>query len=237
MRHTFKSLLAIIVLLFAGSDVFAAGSPSNTALGIGNPLPNITTGQNNTVVGNVSSALTTGSNNVLIGATAACDVASATTSDSLAICGASSTPVLAARSTSTALPSMAAGGNPLVMSTLQNISLASVNTSGGYTFLPGVSGRTVTPTGLIVTASGTAAAATSVFFQCTSGALLASFPIAALVTKVPVTPFSSTGTNAPLAGVAFASSCASGDGVLVSVAGSALTTTTNLYVNMPFIVQ
>lgn len=242
MRNHLKKLLAVAVLMFAASAAYA-GQSSNVGLGLGNLFPAITTGINNIVVGQVSSALTTGSNNVLLGTTAGCDVSAATTSNSLVVCN-SGTNMLSAQSTNTTLPSLAASGNPLQMGTVQNITLASVNTSGGYTFLPGVPGRTITPTGLTVMASGTAAGATAVFFQCTSGNILGSFPIAALVTQTPVTPFSSTGTGAPSASctpaskcLAFAQGCAAGDGVLVSVNGSALTTTTNLFVNMPFIVQ
>lgn len=129
-------------------------------------------------------------------------------------------------------------GNPLLLSTVQNITLASVNTSGGYTFLKGATGRTIWPNDLTVMASGTAAGATAVFIQCTSGTLLASFPVAALVTNKPVSPFGSTEAGSgPVAGVAWAQGCPANDGILVSVQGSALTTTNNFYINMPYTIQ
>lgn len=128
-------------------------------------------------------------------------------------------------------------GNPLQLMTVQNITAASVNTANGYTFVKGVNGRTIWPGSPTVMVSGTAAGATTVYLACSGGNLLASFPIAALTTNKPTNAFASTGTNSPIGGVALGQGCAVSDGVLVSVVGSALTTTTNFYVNLPYTVQ
>jgi hypothetical protein len=134
-------------------------------------------------------------------------------------------------------------GNPLQYVLVQNLPTASVNTTGGFNILASQSGRQIFPTGLTVTASGTASGATAVYVQCGSGNILGSWPIAALITQQPITPFTSNGSSAyngcsvGKGCVAFASGCAVGDGVLVSVLGSNLATTNNLYINLPYTIQ
>ena len=105
----------------------------------------------------------------------------------------------------------------------------------GYQFLSGVASRTIYPGQFSVMVSGTAAGATSLLINCyPSLKKLATFPIANLVTSVPVTPSSSTAITA---GAVLAQGCASGDGIAASVVGSALTTTTDIFINMPYTIQ
>lgn len=125
-------------------------------------------------------------------------------------------------------------GNPLLLQTVVNVPVASVNAVGGYTFISGVTGRKVYPGIPTVMVSGTAASATRLLIECTGGNVLASIPIAYLVTNVPVTPFSSTINTA---GVGITQGCATGDGVFVSNVGSSMTTTTNVYINLPYTIQ
>jgi len=128
--------------------------------------------------------------------------------------------------------------NPLMQIVEKDIPIASVNAANGYTFLSGVSGRTIYPVGagMTVMASGTAAGATSVKILCaTSGRLLATFNIAALVTLVPAAPFVSSANTTP--GPALTQGCTSGEGIAASNVGSTLTATTDLFVNMPYVVQ
>jgi len=128
-------------------------------------------------------------------------------------------------------------GNPLVQSNFTDILTASVNAHNGYMFLSGVTGRTIYPTGLTLMVKGTASAATSEKVLCVpSGNLLATFPIATLVDSKAVTPFSSV-TGSPVPGPAMAYGCQSGDGIAISNVGTNLATTTDIYVNMPYVVQ
>ena len=123
--------------------------------------------------------------------------------------------------------------NPLTLANVQTVTLASANTAGGFTFLTGLTGRTIYPVGLTVTAlGGTAAAATGIVFECSSGNILMSATPGNFVSAVPMT-FSSTAANA---GLGF-TGCASGDSVLVSHNGSSITGPTGFVINMPYTVQ
>lgn len=128
--------------------------------------------------------------------------------------------------------------NPLVEGTFENFAVASVNAAGGATVLSGVTGRTLYPSGTlsVEVTGGNASAATSVKIVCLpSGTLVATFPIAGLISAVPVSPFSSTGAIA--AGPAITQGCSSGDSIAASTVGTALATSTNFLINMPYVVQ
>ena len=130
--------------------------------------------------------------------------------------------------------SQAPSGNPLMQQSYKDIPTASVIATGGYNLLSGVSGRTIYPgAGMTVMTSGTGATGTRLIVECTSGNILMSAPIAAMVSGIPFAPFSSTLTYA---GTAFSRGCAVSDGILVSMVGG-LTTTTDIYVNMPYAMQ
>jgi len=128
--------------------------------------------------------------------------------------------------------------NPLMLSNYTDIPVASVNNvpTAGYQFVSGITGRTIYPMGLTVMVSGTASAATSVKILCGSGKLLATFPIASLITSVPISPYSS-GPGAVVAGSALGNGCPSGDGVYASNVGTNLATTTDFYVNLLYTLQ
>lgn len=128
-------------------------------------------------------------------------------------------------------------GNPLMQMTVQQIPVASVNASGGYALISGVTGRRVYPAGLTVMASGTAASATRLMVVCSGGNVIASIPIAHLVDRIAVTPFASVLGTYTLTSTGFARGCASGESVLVSNVGSNMTTTTDIFVNMPYSMQ
>lgn len=125
-------------------------------------------------------------------------------------------------------------GNPLMLYAFKDIPTASVIATGGYSLVSGVSGRTIYPApGMTVMTSGTGATGTRIIVECASGNILLSAPIAAMVSGIPFAPFSSTLTYA---GTAFNRGCAVSDAVLVSMVGG-LTTTTDVYVNMPYTLQ
>ena len=125
-------------------------------------------------------------------------------------------------------------GNPLLENAWDNLALASVNIS--TPLLSGIGGRTVYPNDVTIMAlGGNAGGGTSVKIVCYPSALVvATFPIAALISGIPVTPYSSTG--ATVAGTPLASGCLAGDGVYASGVGT-LTTATGFVINMPFTVQ
>jgi hypothetical protein len=126
-------------------------------------------------------------------------------------------------------------GNPLEQVTVQNITLASVN--AGTPILASVSGRTIYVRDLTIMASGTAAGGTSVIINCGLagvGGTVATFPIAALVSLTPVSPFFNSG--AITKGSALAQGCGSGNALMISAVGT-LTTSSNFFLVVPYIVQ
>ncbi len=134
--------------------------------------------------------------------------------------------------TSTTAFSASLQGNPLDLRHYDDATLAQINSV--KTILTGATNRIVYPGNLMVMASGSAAGATSISLKCSvSGTVIATWPIALLTNGTVVTAFTSGAT----AGSALTKGCSSGDGVITSVAGSALTTTTDLYINLPYTVQ
>lgn len=251
----YQRILGFIAALLTCAPAFASPA-QNVQLGSGNELPALTTGINNLAIGNVSSQLTTGSNNILIGTNSLADVTAASTSNSLFL-GGGSTAILSASNISTtpvvSIPgifqpgivatqgqafSTALSGNPLLLDTVQNVPIASINAAGfGFSFLSGVTGRTIFPHNIILTAlGGTCATATNVKVQCTSGNNVGTFPVAALVSAVGTQAFQSSGTTLNTVGAGYAG-CASGDGVFISTTGSALATCASILVNMSYTVQ
>lgn len=126
-------------------------------------------------------------------------------------------------------------GNPLMQDTVQNIPVASVNQAGGQVLIQSVSGRTIYPSaGLTLLVSGTAATATSEKIVCLpSGRLVATFNIAQLVNSIPVGPMSAS----VVAGPALNEGCQINDDLVLSNVGSNLATTTNLFPNIPYVMQ
>lgn len=125
-------------------------------------------------------------------------------------------------------------GNPLLLDTWQFIPVASINQTGGYNFLSGVTGRTIYPNSLLLMASGTGATSTGIKVQCTGGNVLASIAVGNLVNNVNLFPLASSSLNP---GVAYAQGCASGDSVFISNIGSNLATTNGIWINMPYTIQ
>jgi hypothetical protein len=124
-----------------------------------------------------------------------------------------------------------------------DVTLAAVNTPVVGNVLTGINGHTIYPLagGLTLMASGTAAGATSIGLYCSGtggpafGNMIALFPVAALVDKVTVTPFMVA--SAVSYGSAITRGCPSGQGIIASTNGSALTTTTDLFLQLPVFIQ
>jgi len=129
--------------------------------------------------------------------------------------------------------------NPLMLMTAQNVPTASINASGGYAFLSGVTGRTIYPGIPVLTAlGGNAGGATRIIVECSPGGnVLASVLIAYLTSANPVIQFASTNPGNQAGVLQGYDGCASGDSVIISASGAALTTATSIFVNMPFTVQ
>lgn len=133
---------------------------------------------------------------------------------------------------STAFP-----GNPLAQLSFQTIPVASVNSGAGQLLLSGQTGRTIFVNGITALVSGSASGATAVTFLCQpSGRTIATFPIAQLVTSVPVSLYSSAGAST-IAGAAAGTGCAASDSVYISHTGSNLATTTQVYPTLLYTVQ
>jgi len=128
-------------------------------------------------------------------------------------------------------------GNPLSFLNFQTIPVASVNSGAGQLLLSGVVNRTIFVNGVTALVSGTASGATAVTFLCQpSGRTIGTFPVAQLVTSVPVSLYSSAGANT-IAGAAAGTGCASGDSVYISHTGSNLATTTQVYPTLLYTIQ
>jgi hypothetical protein len=104
--------------------------------------------------------------------------------------------------------------------------------------LASTTGRTIYPSSAlsVEVLGGNATAATSVKIVCQpSGTLVATFPVAALASAVPVSVF--TSGFSIVAGPAITQGCALGDGIAASTVGTALATSTSFLINMPYTVQ
>lgn len=128
--------------------------------------------------------------------------------------------------------------NPLTMLSYTDVPtdvlVSGLTSSVATTLIASSAGRQIIPTGaLTIMASGTAGTATGVALECSDGTLLASWPIAALVNNAPVGVYVSA--TAPGLGTALTKGCAAGTALLISNVGTNLTTTTHLYVNLPYI--
>lgn len=123
--------------------------------------------------------------------------------------------------------------NPIVQSTFQSFTTASAN--AGINILNSTAGRKIFPgPGLAIMVSGTAAGATSVILQCQpSHRAFVTWPIAQLVTNVPVGIYASSAT---VLGSALVNGCDAADSIFLSVNGT-LSTTSQLFVNLPYTVQ
>lgn len=136
--------------------------------------------------------------------------------------------------------------NPLVQVAVIDVKTASVNTPVVGNLIASASGRTIYPIlgGISITATGTAAGATNVQIACAGGTghaaplfgnAVATFPVAALVSNVPA--MATFLASAITYGSASTEGCTIGDGLTISTGGSALTTTTDLFVTIPYVVQ
>lgn len=133
-----------------------------------------------------------------------------------------------------------ASSTSLTSNPLEHLSAGGVTTAqanSAVTILAGNSNYKIYPSGgFTLMASGTASGATSVSVKCSSGNIIATFPIAMLVTGIPVNAFVSAGSTHATLASALTEGCPKGDGIMISSAGT-LATTTNLYYTLPFIVQ
>lgn len=133
--------------------------------------------------------------------------------------------------------------NPLLQATTQTIPVASINAAGGFAFLTSAVGRTITPYGLTVMASGgNSTSNTAIDILCSSsGKVLASIPISGLINNIPFSPFASAGTGIATTNPVYASQgligCLASDALIISNVGSSITGASSIIVNMPFTVN
>ena len=124
--------------------------------------------------------------------------------------------------------------NPLTQTIF--FSATATQANAGVNILSSASGRTIIPTsGLTIMVSGTAATATSVVLECQpSHRVFVTWPIANLVDRIPVGIYASSTT---VLGSALTNGCNASDSVQLSVNANNLATTTQLFINMPYVVQ
>ncbi len=132
--------------------------------------------------------------------------------------------------------------NPLVQTTEVDLPVAAVSSSvgtGGGVIIASAAGRKIYPLGFSIMVSGTAAGATSIQIGCSDlTTKIATVPIANLVSLVPVgTYMASASTSQIVYGAALVTGCPSGAGVVASAVGNALTTTTDVFISMPYTIQ
>ncbi len=100
-------------------------------------------------------------------------------------------------------------------------------------------GRIIYPGGgLTIMASGTAATATALALECSDGTLIASWPIADLVSLKPIGIGLYNSTNGTITtGAGLGRGCPASTAVVLSNVGTNITTTTNVFTNIPYTVQ
>ena len=125
-------------------------------------------------------------------------------------------------------------GNPLSQVTEQDLPIASVNAS--VVILSGIANKKIYPGGGIdvMAGGGNAAGGTSIVIACSGGNKLATWPIATLVSGIPVNAFVST--NLMVTASAMTTGCPAGQSVMASAVGT-ITTATDFFVNMPYTIQ
>lgn len=132
-------------------------------------------------------------------------------------------------------------GNPLVMDTYQDVAVSSgVNSTTMATIIASQAGRKIWPVGggVSIMVSGTAATATAFALECSGGLLLAQWPIADLVTNLPIGTGLYLSTQGTITtGQAMTQGCPASQALMLSNVGALVTTTTHVYVNVPYTVQ
>lgn len=128
-------------------------------------------------------------------------------------------------------------GNPLMQMGHSDVLVStSLNSAAMATIIASETGRTIWPADAItIMASGTAATATGLALECSDGTFIASWPIAALTSNVPVGLYVSSTVNT--LGKPLSSGCAASTALMLSNVGSTITTTTHVYVNTAYTVQ
>lgn len=124
--------------------------------------------------------------------------------------------------------------NPITQTVF--FSATATQANAGINILSSASGRTIVPTGAVtIMVSGTAATATSVVLECQpSHRIFVTWPIANLVDRIPVGIYASSTT---VLGSALNNGCNASDSIQLSVNANNLATTTQLFINLPYVVQ
>ncbi len=224
---TGKTLTFNNTLTFSGTDGTTFTFPSATDTVAGLAATNAFTGTNS-----FSSSLTITTAGTLTGTgTVTLASAGAITENAALTFGASSTIADGAIPFSNSLT-----GNPLTQTTFRSFTAASV--SAGINILNSATTRTIFPGNGTVMVSGSSTGATSLVIECSpSGNVITTIPVSALIDGRPI-PFTYTSSATAAAATpakALVAGCSSADAVMISAPG--LATTTQVFVNMPYIPQ
>lgn len=129
------------------------------------------------------------------------------------------------------------GGNPVTQQRFISFTAASVSAGTTNVFTSAASRRIFPGNGTIMV-SGTASGATNVVVECSpSGNVITTIPIAALVDGRPITFDYSSSASAASAtpSKAMVAGCSAADNIIIS--GPSLATTTQVFLNLPYVVQ
>ncbi len=132
-------------------------------------------------------------------------------------------------------------GNPLLLDNVTNtlVSTVGLQSATVTVIIASSAGRIIYPGGgLTIMASGTAATATALALECSDGTLIASWPIADLVSLKPIGIGLYNSTNGTITtGAGLGRGCPASTAVVLSNVGTNITTTTNVFTNIPYTVQ
>jgi len=142
--------------------------------------------------------------------------------------------------TSSVTMSTSLTGNPLMQFTRKDLTVSTdIASTALTTILASVAGKTIYPDlgGISIMVSGSAASATSLALECGDGTLIASWPIADLTDLKPIGVGLYLSTQSTITTGAGGMGCAASSGIYLSNVGTKITTTTHVYVSVPYIVQ
>lgn len=134
--------------------------------------------------------------------------------------------------------STAQTGNPLLQMTSKHLVVSTDLTSTATTtILASAAGKTLYFGQPTIMVSGTAAGATAIALECSDGTLVASWPIADLVSLVPMGVAIHVSTQSAITKGAGLINCPASTALVLSNVGANITTTTDIYVNVPYTVR
>jgi hypothetical protein len=135
--------------------------------------------------------------------------------------------------------STALTGNPFTQASYKDLTVATDLVSTAMTtIIASTAGTTIYPRDVSIMVSGTAATATALALECSDGTLIASWPVADLVDRLPIGTALYLSTQSTITtGPALVKGCPASTAVMLSNAGTLITTTSHVYTNVEYVTQ